>query len=126
MNLFNYPFLADENIHPAIITQLRTWNLDIIDVAAEELSGQPDTAVLHFAHHFGRVVLTHDRDFGTLVIAQQRPFIGIVYLRPGHIKPEFTMATLDAIKRQDIDVKSPFIIVAARQQATVRIRTRQL
>jgi len=125
LNLFNYPLLADENIHPDIVGQLQAWNLDILDVAAEGLSGQPDTAVLHFAHQFGRVVLTHDRDFGTLAIVQQRPYIGIIYLRPGHIKPEFTLATLEAIKQQDIDVDSPFIVVAVRQQDVVHIRVRQ-
>lgn len=126
MNLFDYPLLTDENIHPLIVKQLRTWNLDVTDVMVEGLSGQPDTAVLQAAYQSGRAVLTHDSDFGTLAIAQQRPFTGIIYLRPGHIKPEFTLATLNAIKRQDIEVESPFIIVAARKQNVVRIRVRQL
>lgn len=125
MNLFAYPLLADENIHPDVVLQLRANDSDVIAVSDIGLAGQPDTAVLEFAHQNGRVVLTHDRDFGTLAIAQQRPFTGIIYLRPGHIQAEYTLATLTAIEQQAIEVEPPFIIVAVRQKDTVNIRVRQ-
>ncbi len=69
---------------------------------------------------------THDSDFGTLAIARQQPITGIVYLRPGHIQPEFTLATLEALRQQEIHVAPPFIIVALRQQNEVRVRIRQM
>ena len=126
MNLFAYPFLADENIHPDVIAQMISQGLNVSSVAEEGLIGQSDTAVLRLAHEVGRVVLTHDNDFGTLAIARQQPITGIVYLRPGHIQPEFTRATLEAIRQQEINVAPPFIIVASRQQNEVRVRVRQM
>jgi predicted nuclease of predicted toxin-antitoxin system len=72
------------------------------------------------------VVLIHDSDFGTLVITQDEPFVGIIYLRPGHIRAEFTIQTLRTIDAQSLDVQSPFIIVAEQKDQTVQMRTRQL
>ena len=125
MNLFSYPFIADENIHPVVVKELRQQEIDISSVVDEGLVGQPDNDILQFAHQSGRVVLTHDSDFGTLSIAQQQPFTGIVFLRPGHIQPQFTLDTLSSIKNKNIDVTSPFLVIATRQQNAVRIRVRQ-
>ena len=125
MNLFSYSFLADENIHPGVVKELRQQGVNILTVLDEGLIGETDNAILQFAHQSGLAVLTHDSDFGTLSIAQQQPFTGIVFLRPGHIQPQFTLDTFASIKNQNIDVSLPFIVVATRQQNTVRIRVRQ-
>ena len=125
MNLFSYSFLADENIHPDVIKALQHQEVNISSIIAEGLRGQPDNIVLQFAHQSGRVILTHASDFGTLSIAQQQLFTGIVFLRPGHIQPHFTLDILESIGNQSIDISSPFIVVATRQQDTIRIRVRQ-
>lgn len=125
MNLFSYPFLADENIHPNVVKKLRQQEINISSVIDEGLAGLPDNVILQFAHQSGKVVLTHDSDFGTLSIAQQQSFIGIVFLRPGHIQPQFTLDTLESLKNKNIDVSPSFIVVATRQQNMVRIRVRQ-
>ena len=126
MNLFTYSFLADENIHPDVVEELRQQGINISSAVEEGLIGKPDNAVLQFAHQSGLVVLTHDSDFGTLSIAQHQPFTGIVFLRPGHIQPQFTLDTLESVETQNIDVSPPFIVVATRQQEKVRIRVRQM
>lgn len=53
-------------------------------------------------------------------------FIGIIYLRPGHIQAEFTVKTLEIIRDHAPDVVPPFILVAERTGGTVKIRLRQL
>lgn len=126
MNLFDFPLLADENIHPDVIQYLREQGYDVISVYEAGLVGNPDTAVLRAAHQSGRIVISHDSDFGTITLAQNEPFIGIVFLRPGHITPNFTIQTLKTLAERNIDVQPPFIIVAVRKQKTVRIRVRQL
>jgi predicted nuclease of predicted toxin-antitoxin system len=122
----DFPLLADENIHPDVITYLRQHECDVRSIAEEELFGSSDRSVLRTAHADGRVVLTHDSDFGTLVITQDEPFIGIIYLRPGHIRAEFTIQTLRTIDTQPLDVQPSFILVAEQRDQTVQIRTRQL
>lgn len=51
---------------------------------------------------------------------------GIIFIRPGHIQATFTLEILRAIDAEEIDVHSPFIIVAERSENTVNIRVRQL
>ena len=126
MNPLDFPLLADENIHPEVVRFLHEQGYDVQAVTEGGRFGQSDADVLSLAHTAGRVVLTHDSDFGTLVIARGEPFTGIIYLRPGHIRPKFTVETLETIAAQLLDVQPPFIVVAARSEQTIRIRIRQL
>ncbi len=125
MKLSNYAFLTDENIHPAIVQSLRKYGCDVFDVKEEGLSGNTDTFLLSLATNQNRVVLTHDSDFGTLVIADGKPFIGIVYLKPGHILPQFTLQSLEAVFKEIDFIENPFIIVAKHNGTTTRVRVRQ-
>ena len=126
MKPLGFPLLADENVHPDVIAYLRQQECNVRSVVEDDLIGQSDRTVLCAAYADGRVVLTHDSDFGTLVITQDEPFVGIIYLRPGHIRAEFTIQTLRTIDAQALDVQSPFIIVAEQKDRSVKIRTRQL
>jgi hypothetical protein len=71
------------------------------------------------------VVLTHDSDFGGMGVSGAK-FVGIVYLRPGHIRADFTIKTIEAIRNNAPEVTPPFILVAERTGDTVKIRVRQL
>lgn len=125
MNPLDLPLLADENIHPEVVAYLRHERVDITSIAEQGRFGLPDSRVLRQASKAGRVVLTHDSDFGGLVLMGAE-FTGILYLRPGHIRPEFTIQTLKAIREQEFDVRPPFIVVAERSGDRVKIRVRQL
>jgi len=126
VNPLDYALLADENVQRDVVTYLRQQGYDVQSLAEEGLFGQSDADVLRIAHQAQRVVLTHDADFGTLAIAQGQPFTGIVYLRPGHIRPSFTIQTIETLAAQPLDVQPPFIVVAERRDQTIRVRTRQL
>jgi hypothetical protein len=54
------------------------------------------------------------------------PVVGIVYLRPGHIDPQFTIQTLRRLFEQDLDITVPFLLVAKRGRDAVNIRLRNL
>ncbi len=121
-----FSFLADENIHPAVIAFLLSMRIDVMSVYDLNLNGSPDEQILSAAFSQNRVVLTHDSDFGTLAIAAGLPVVGIVYLRPGHIRSEFTNATLKSLLQSTVDLTPPFILVAVQKQNTLRIRVRAL
>lgn len=125
MKLINYAFLTDENINPIIVQALRHRGCDVFDVVEQRLNGNDDTFLLSLATKLNRVVLTHDSDFGTLVIADGKPFIGIVYLKPGHIIPQFTLQSLEAIFTEIDFIENPFIIVAKHNGITTKVRVRQ-
>ena len=123
---FSFPLLADENIHPRVVEELHHLGYGIISIFDEQLAGANDNVILEYAHQHGRVVLTHDSDFGRLAILQNHPFTGIVFLRPGHIRVEFTLKTIQIMQEQNLQVTAPFILVAEHTQNAVNIRIRQL
>lgn len=125
MKVFDFPLLADENVHPDVIVFLRAAGSDVQSIFEQGKLGLPDTQVLQKATETGRVVLTHDSDFGGLALMGTQ-FIGIIYVRPGHIRANFTIKTLEAIRDNAPDVEPPFILVAERTGDTVKIRVRQM
>jgi len=126
MHPFEFPLLADENIHPDVVKYLREQGTNLCSVTEEGLAGQDDLTILRRACRENRVILTHDSDFGTLAILQGEPVIGIVYLRPGHIRGEFNIRIIKTLIGQPIDVQPPFVIVAAFNCASLQTRVRQL
>ena len=119
-----FPLLADENIHGDVVKALIAEGRDVLSVCALGLVSRPDVEIIRRAHADGRVVLSHDSDFGKLVIQDGEPFTGIVYLRPGHISAQFVLEILTAIDKAALDVTPPFLLVAERKMDTVRIRLR--
>ena len=85
MRLAQFKLLTDENVNRVVVTLLRQRGFDVLDVAEEGLLGASDVELLRRAVSEDRVVVTHDRDFGTLAILRGEPVVGIVYVRPGHI-----------------------------------------
>ncbi|NOY91621.1 MAG: hypothetical protein GXP55_10510 [Deltaproteobacteria bacterium] len=66
MNPLEFPLLADENIHPEVVRALAALGKNVVSVLDEGLGGHSDRDVLAKAIETGRVVLTHDSDFGAL------------------------------------------------------------
>ena len=126
MRLREFPLLADENIHHDVVAALRAAGCDVLGVRDCELAGLADTVILQRAYADHRVVVTHDKDFGALSIARLQPLVGVVFLRPGHIDPQFTLETLRLLFATDPEVASPFFLVAKRTGNAVAIRVRNL
>ncbi|MCC6684315.1 MAG: DUF5615 family PIN-like protein [Bacteroidia bacterium] len=125
MNLSDFGILADENIHPVVITFLRNRGINVSTVWESGLNGKADIELLRFAKEHHQVVLTHDADFGKIIYTLQADFIGIIYLRPGHIKPEFSIRTLETIFSQPLSLKTPFVVTGEHAPDEIRIRVRQ-
>lgn len=126
MKLRDFRLLMNENIHPKVTEWLRTAGFDVVAALDAQLGGADDSVVLQRASAAGRLVVTHDADFGRLAIAAGAPVVGIVYLRPGHMSPEFTIANIAALFARDPDVAPPFLLVAKRVDGALRIRVRSL
>jgi predicted nuclease of predicted toxin-antitoxin system len=124
MKALDFPLLADENLHPQVVEALAGWGKQVRSVFDEGLASHEDVEILRFAHARQWVVLTHDNDFGALSIRMGEPFTGIVYLRPGHIEPAFVVDILEAVESLPVEVVPPFLLVAERKGATVRLRLR--
>ncbi len=119
-----YPLLTDENIHPAVVAELRREGKDVITAIESGLGGKPDTIVLAAAVVAGRVIITHDSDFGLLAVNAGDLSVGLIYLRPGHIQAAFTLETLRAIGATVGEVGPGFVVVAEHRTGQVRVRLR--
>lgn len=124
MRLRDFGLLTDENLDPEVVQWLIGSGFDVLDVYQAGLRGSTDVELLRRAVSENRVIVTHDVDFGTLAIHQGEPVIGIVFLRPGHIDPKFTVGMLNSLLDLNPELPLPFILVVRRtgNQINVRIR----
>lgn len=93
MKLSDFGLLTDENLEVEVVAFLRQSGFDVLDVCENGLHRSTDVDLLQRATRENRVVVTHDSDFGALAILRGEPVIGILFLRPGHIDPQFTIET---------------------------------
>jgi predicted nuclease of predicted toxin-antitoxin system len=124
VRLLDLPLLADENIDPGVVAILRDRGHSVETVGDIALGGATDRQVLRAAHESGRVVITHDADFGALAIRDGEAFVGVIHLRPGHISAGRVVSLLDTLDSVDVDLDAPFIIVVERRRNEVRVRVR--
>ena len=125
MKLRAFPLLADQNVHADVVRFLRDEGLDVVDVQQAGLSGADDAVILARAVAQGRVIVSHDADFGMLAIRAGAAYVGIVHLRPGHISSQVTIDSARQLLALDIDVTSPFIVTVKRSGGSITVRIRQ-
>jgi predicted nuclease of predicted toxin-antitoxin system len=118
-------YLADENVHPDVCAWLRSERIDVVTVAESGGAGLSDVEVLRRATAEGRAVITHDADFGMMCVANREDFVAILYLRPGHISPPFTIESIRTAWSIDPEVSRGTIIVAMRSDKGVTVRVRR-
>jgi len=124
MKIFEFPLLADENIHPQVVGDLSARGKDICSVLDSDLRGRDDTEILREAHRQRRIVMTHDSDFGQLAMQGGEEFTGILFLKPGHLPYARVAAMVLALEAHDVEVEPPFIAVLEEKGGIVRVRLR--
>ncbi|MEM6842770.1 MAG: DUF5615 family PIN-like protein [Bacteroidota bacterium] len=126
MTLADFNILTDENISDAVVLFLRSNSFDVLDVKEKQWMGYSDHLLLKEAYKEQRVILTHDSDFGKLVFTQSLPFIGIVYLRPGHFSANVTVQSIRTILQKQIALNPPFMLIAENNTSAIKIRYREV
>ena len=94
-------FLADENIDPMLIDELRQLGHDVVWVGLSA-PGSADEDILTWAGAERRVLITYDKDFGALVF--QRGLAadsGVILLRTTGPAETQTRVCVDAIGTRD-------------------------
>jgi predicted nuclease of predicted toxin-antitoxin system len=92
--------LADENMHPAVVTRLRHAGYQT-EWIAETSYGATDASILQRPDIGSLILITFDRDFGDLIFNQKYPPpLSILYTRLSRAHPdqiaERLLAALDA------------------------------
>ena len=112
-------FVADESVDQPIVQTLREAGYDVLYVA-ELAPGLDDAAVLDSANREGRLLLTADKDFGEIVVREQRLSTGVILLRlAGLSNQREAMLTLRAIQENSDRLAGHLLVIGAGQ---VRIR----
>ena len=75
-------FLVDECVLRALVIEMRGRGHDVVSVR-ESYPGFDDEQILALATAQGRIVLTEDRNFGTLTVRMRQPAVGVVIAHLG-------------------------------------------
>lgn len=120
MTLRGLRFLSDENVSPRVVSFLREHGCDVLDVKEEGWLGTDDCSLLRRAWRDKRVVISHDRDFGRLAIAQEEPCHGIVYIRLRNQRSSNVIRSLEGLLRGGVKFRPGSLMVL--HESGVRIR----
>jgi predicted nuclease of predicted toxin-antitoxin system len=93
-------FLADMGISPGVVRALRKQGHDPIHLQEQGLGRLPDGEILMKARAEGRVVLTHDLDFGELLAASGGILPSVIIFRLKDMRAENVSQHLSAILDQ--------------------------
>jgi len=74
-------FLLDESADVRLVAYLLSLGHDVTAIARDYPASLADQQVLSIATSGGRVLITRDRDFGELIVNQQLPHQGVIFLR---------------------------------------------
>ena len=88
-----------------VVAFLRGQGVDVASIYERDLALLTDEDVLAVATAEDRFVLTHDSDFGRMVLHEGRPFHGVIFLRPGDDPPDVVIAGLPRLLEANVDWK---------------------
>jgi predicted nuclease of predicted toxin-antitoxin system len=74
-------FLADQDVYRVTIEELRLWGHEVHTARELDMQTATDEDLLDKARNLSAVLLTRDKDFGTLSFFKGLPSAGIIFLR---------------------------------------------
>jgi len=112
-------FIADEGVDAPIVQLLRSDGYSVYYILEQD-AGLDDIDVLKLAEKENSILITLDKDFGTLAYRQKQVHSGIILVRLAGIKPA-TKAIIvkSVIKSYSHSIENAFTVI---QPGIVRIR----
>ena len=115
-------FLADMGISPITVAFLRSLGHDAAHLHEQSLDRLSDSAILDKARHEGRILLTHDLDFGELVAFGGARLPSVVIFRLRSMRPERVNRYLrEIVIAQREALEQGAIVSVAEGQVRVRL-----
>lgn len=116
-------FLLDMGISPYTTKFLRAQGHDAVRLPELRLSFAADQNIIEFARRSERVILTHDLDFGTLMVASGERLPSIVIFRLADMKPANVNQYLEVVIMKYAEELATGVILSISER---RIRVRRL
>ena len=115
-------FLADVGISPNVVTFLESQGHDAVHLHDQGLDCLQDSAILAKARDEGRIILTHDLDFGELIAASGARLPSIVVFRLRNMHPERVNRYLRTVLSEHQDsLETGAVISVTEGQIRVRL-----
>lgn len=115
-------FLADMGISPRTAAFLRGLGHDAVHLYDEDLGRLSDPAILRKARAEGRVLLTHDLDFGELMAASGAELPSVVIFRLRDMRPEQVNAYLGKVVTEHQQALERGVIASV-SEGQIRLRS---
>jgi len=115
-------FLADMGISPRTVAVLRSLGYEAIHLHEAGLDCLSDSDILAKALHEGRVVLTHDLDFGELVAASGARLPSVITFRLRNMSADNVNRFLQAIILENQERLDAGAVVSV-SESGVRVRS---
>lgn len=113
-------FLLDANVRQSVGKFLQAAGHDVRYLSNTDDRGLPDNDVLTLAVREQRILLTNDRDFGTLVYQQKRPHKGVLFFRlQTETADAYTTRLAEILKTHHNAITHHFVVITNEH---VRIR----
>lgn len=104
-------FILDENIDLRVGRFLEGHGHDVRSIARDYAHALPDEEVLALAVREGRILITHDRDFGELVFRRGHPHAGVIYLRIQPPEINLLLSRMEELLRLPPERFTEFLVV---------------
>ncbi len=106
-------FLTDENIASSVVKFLRSKRHDIKDVKESKLFRTDDFKLLEIAVKEDRIVITHDKDFASIIRNKNVNHRGIIIIRLFDQSPTNVKDKLEKLfsGQQENRIKNSIIII---------------
>lgn len=114
-------FLADMGISPKTVAFLNSVGYDAVHLQDEGLERLHDAGILDKAQQEGRIVLTHDLDFGELVAASGANLPSVITFRLRNMHPDRVNHHLNEIIRQHENILERGAVVSV-TEGQIRVR----
>ncbi len=95
-------FLADENIALSVVKDLRKAGFNIKDIKEEKLQGSCDEEILELANREHRILLTHDKDFASIILTHKILSYGVILIRMKNQSPISVATSLLKILQSNV------------------------
>ncbi len=105
-------FLADQDVYAATVRFLQALGHDVATAAQLSLAQAEDAELLRLAHEQNRILVTRDRDYGSLVFVQGSG-AGVIYLRLLPSNQHVVHAEPDRVLTlySEAELQSSFVVV---------------
>lgn len=114
--------LLDNNLSPKLVPLLANAGHDVAHVADHDMGSADDPSVLALAVETGRVLVSGDSDFGTLLARTQATSPSFVLVRRavGRRVPELAAVIIDNLPVVEADLDAGAVVVLGETSLRVR------